>query len=101
MSEKPTLHEIAAMPFPASMLAMRKYYNSAWGKFYEEGEVEARTFKVRVAYSWRESDERTYTIKAGSEEQAERIAEDMFDKDRTVEDGADVDHVEVSADDDA
>lgn len=30
--EKPSLAEIAAMPFPASLNAMRQHYNPDWGK---------------------------------------------------------------------
>lgn len=95
----PSLHEIAEMPFPASMLAMRKHYNADWHK-PEHDPSTLKPFKVRVSYSVRVTDSRSYAVEAADEEHARKLAEDLFDDDDTVEDGGvfgsvDVDNVEA------
>jgi hypothetical protein len=85
---KPTLHEIAAMPFPASERALQTYYGV---EPYRERTTHERTsFRVTVTYSWSESDTLTYEVQAADREDAERIAEDQFDNDARVR-GTDVD----------
>ena len=37
---KPTLQEIAAMPYPASLQACRRYYDRHWALFDDRGERE-------------------------------------------------------------
>ncbi|MFZ3484247.1 hypothetical protein [Sphingomonas sp. 3-13AW] len=101
MSEKPTLHEIAAMPFPASVQAMRKFYNPNWGMPVPDDAGDLRKFKVRVEYTYTESDSRTYTVEATTKEQAETIAEGMFDKDITVEDDPELGDIEATEVEDA
>lgn len=93
MVEKPTLAEISEMPFPASMLAMREHYDSNWGKYREEGDLV--TYEVTVRYSRTENDWRTYTIEAASKQEAERLAEDEFDNDKSVESDAEMGDIEV------
>ncbi|WP_394662903.1 hypothetical protein [uncultured Sphingomonas sp.] len=88
---KPSLHEIAAMPFPASMLTMRKHYNRDWHKPEPDGEV--RTWKVKVNYSVRTEETKTYEVEAVTEEEANELAEDMFDKDKAIPADVEVDDV--------
>lgn len=74
--EKPSLHDIAAMPYPRSVEAMRKHYNPQWGKG-KDGELQ--TWKVRLEYSYRTDDVWTCEVQAVDEDDAIRIAEDEFD----------------------
>jgi hypothetical protein len=91
---KPTLHEIAAMSFPASMRAMREHYNPHWHK--PEADGEPLKFRVTVNYSYKEWTSATYDVEATDEDDAERVAMEMFDEDRSLEgDDQDVDYVEV------
>jgi hypothetical protein len=92
VSEKPTLHEIAAMPFPASEQALYKYYGVR-PKDGKDGEL--KTFKVTYHYSVRENYSESYTVEAVDDEQAEKMADDIFDEDRSIPADADVDDVEV------
>ncbi|RSV11639.1 hypothetical protein CA235_18385 [Sphingomonas sp. ABOLF] len=101
MSEKPTLQDIAAMPYPQSIHAMRKFYNPNWGMPVPEDAGELRKFKVRVEYTYTNSDSRTYTVDAVSKVDAEAAAEAMFDKDITVEEDASLDDMSVSEVEDA
>lgn len=84
---KPTIQEIAAMPFPASVEAMRKHYNPHWGKDVPE-DGEKRTFDVRVEWSVNGSE--SYTVEAFSEDEAEDLALEEFDSDPAIPDGAEV-----------
>jgi len=94
VGEKPSLHEIAAMPYPASVMAMREHYNSGWGKpLPDEKYDEPRTFKVRIDYSFTTQGQRSYTVEALSEEEAEEMAVNEFDNDRQVETDAEIDLV--------
>jgi hypothetical protein len=70
----PTLHDIAAMPFPASVTAMRKYHDPSWG-FPEPDEGELRTFKVRVDWTVEGSD--TVYVKASDAAEAKEVAADQ------------------------
>lgn len=88
---KPSLHEIAAMPFPASMLTMRQHYNRDWHKPEPDGEL--RTWKVKIAYSVRTAEHKTYEVEAVTEEEANDLAEDMFDKDPAIPADVEVDDV--------
>lgn len=74
MSEKPTLHEIAAMPFPASVTAMRKHYQKDWGKPLPEGLTEKRKFRVEVNFEVSYTDSDTVEVEAWTEEEAEDLA---------------------------
>jgi hypothetical protein len=78
VSEKPTLHEIAAMPFPASVDAMRRFYNKDWGKpVPDDGKL--RAFKVRVDYSFSGSGSEALDIEAYTAEEAEEKALEELD----------------------
>lgn len=91
----PSLHEIAAMPFPASMLAMRKHYNKDWHKPEREfaGDTEIAQYRVEVSYSVRTEESVTYTVYAASLADAEEQAEKLFDNDRSIDSDAEVDDV--------
>ncbi|KQM62395.1 MULTISPECIES: hypothetical protein [unclassified Sphingomonas] len=91
---KPSLHEIAAMPYPASVMAMREHYNAAWGlPLPDEKYDEPRLFKVRIDYSFTTQGQRSYTVEALSEEEAEEMAVNQFDSDLQVETDAEIDLV--------
>lgn len=94
MSKKPSLHEIAAMPFPASEQALLKWYGVKPRREQPEGEL--KTFKVRYEYSERIDGTATYTVEAVDEEHAELLANEMFDKDIRVPDDVELDRVEAS-----
>lgn len=74
---KPTLQEIAAMPYPASERAMREFYDKNWGRYSREGDLEA--FKVEIEYSIRTREFWECEVKAVDVDEAERIARDRFD----------------------
>ena len=98
--EKPSLHEIAAMPFPQSEIALEKHYGVKPRREWNEGELQ--TYVVRISYSWRTAETIEYEVKAASKEDAQKVAEDMFDKDKTIEaEDADIDHVDINCTSDA
>ncbi len=67
----PTLHEIAAMPFPASLNAMRKHYNKDWGKpVPADGMI--RKFAVRIDVTVPTTE--TYQVEAFTAGEAEEEA---------------------------
>jgi hypothetical protein len=74
MSIKPTLHEIAAMPFPKSVEAMRKHYVRDWGKPIPEGVTKKRKFRVDVEYEVSYSDTQTVEVEAWTANEAEDLA---------------------------
>lgn len=88
MATKPTLHEIAAMPFPASQNAMRENYNPHWGKPVPEGAGELKAYRVAVEYSYTAYETTFYDVEAYDESEAEDLAADVFDNDSSIEDGA-------------
>lgn len=71
----PTLHDIAAMPFPASVAAMRKFHDPSWG-FAEPEEGEQRRFKVRVDWTVTESGSDTVYVNADDAAVAKELAAD-------------------------
>lgn len=75
---KPTLKEIAAMPYPASVQAMRQHYNPMWGRG-KDGELQ--TFKVTLDYAYRVSDVFECEVEAVDEEDAIEVANLRFDED--------------------
>ena len=80
--ERPSLHEIAAMPFPASRNAMREHYNPHWGKEVPE-DGQKRKFKVQVEYSIPEYFEAT--IEAFSKDEAREEALEDLPADAEIE----------------
>lgn len=71
----PTLHEIAAMPFPASVTAMRKHHDPSWG-LPEPDEGELRRFKVRVDWTITQSGSDTIYVRAADAAEAKELATD-------------------------
>ena len=65
---KPTIHEIAAMPYPASERAMREHYNPDWHKPIPESVTAPSEFTVDVEYSLCVTE--TVTVEAWTEEEA-------------------------------
>lgn len=84
MSARPTLHEIAAMPFPASVEAMREHYNPHWGK--DTGDNELRTYRVKVIYETRSDEIQVVEVEAFTEEEALDLAEDKVAEDFMTDD---------------
>lgn len=76
MSDKPTLHEIAAMPFPASRNAMRKHYVHDWGVPIPDGVDRKKSFKVEVSYTVTEKHDEIFEVEAFSEDEAKDLAQD-------------------------
>lgn len=73
---KPSLHEIAAMPFPASQEAMRKHYNPDWHKDLPEGK---KVFRVSV--DWTMDGSFVENIEAESEDEAKELAREYASED--------------------
>jgi len=71
---KPTLHEIAAMPFPQSIEAMRTHYQRDWAKPLPKSVEAKRKFRVEVEYEVSYSDTETVEVEAWSGEEAEDLA---------------------------
>lgn len=71
---KPTLQEIAAMPFSQTVDALRKHYDPAWGKVDEDGEP-AKAWRVR--FDWEIKGRFDEVIEAASEEEALEIAKEQ------------------------
>lgn len=97
-AEKPSLHEIAAMPFPSSQNAMRKYYNPQWGKPIPDG-AEKQTYAVQIDFEVTLTDSRTVEVEAFTEEEAEELGSDLVGEELDGEYGisADVDFTRVHA----
>ncbi|MDX5984666.1 hypothetical protein [Sphingomonas echinoides] len=72
---KPTLQEIAAMPYPASLQACRRYYDRHWALFDDRGE---REIVVTIDFEVTSEDQRSYAILASSVEQAESEARELL-----------------------
>lgn len=73
----PSLHEIAAMPFPASEMALERWY----GIKPRSGEEPApdgllRKFKVEVEYSYLCTEYESVTVTAATEDEAKDMAEE-------------------------
>ena len=86
--QAPSLKEIADMPLPASIAAVRRYYDSDWARFASEGEP--REIVVVVDYEVTREDTFHTKVVAGSPEEAKKLAlaelEDLEGK-------VDVDHI--------
>lgn len=77
---KPTLHEIAAMPYSAGIAAMRAHYDPKWGDARGDDSGEPRTFRVAVHYTVRQDESEVFTVEACSADEAEKLAEAQFRK---------------------
>jgi hypothetical protein len=93
---RPTLQEIAAMPYPASEQAMRKHYDPDWHRFSGDGEL--RTYKASVSYSYTVSKRWFCEVEASSKEEAESLVEDRFDDecDDAKEDRCEIDGIKIN-----
>jgi hypothetical protein len=72
---RPTLQDIAAMPYPASLQACRRYYDRHWALFDDRGE---REIVVTIDFEVTSEDQRSYAIVASSVEQAEAEARERL-----------------------
>lgn len=78
--DKPSLHEIAAMPFPASERALFQHYGvEPYRERRQAGDKQM--YRVKVHYSWIETDSVTYDILASDEEDAEALSQREFEND--------------------
>ncbi|WP_313230192.1 hypothetical protein [Sphingobium yanoikuyae] len=94
MSDRPTLHEIADMPFPASEQALLQHYGVEPWREKKAGEI--KSFDVTISYSWREYSSATYSVEAVDEEEAEALAGKLFDAEKEIPYDVDVDNVDIS-----
>jgi hypothetical protein len=78
MSEKPTLHDIAAMPFSKTLSAIRTHYDPAWGKTTEDG---AAIKEWRVQFYWEISGKFDQIIEAETEDKALELAREYAQDD--------------------
>jgi hypothetical protein len=90
---KPTLHEIAAMPYSVGLAAMREHYDPLWGMVTPEGDDPKFRWKVRVYYSVRSVESRVVEVDAATEDEACDLAEEQI----LDEEGSDVDISDSSA----
>ena len=81
MTDKPTLHEIAAMPYPQSLQAMRKHYNPKWGAEIPDGVLKPKKFSVEVEYALHTYNDEVITVEAFTAEEAEELAADKVVED--------------------
>ncbi|MFO6447837.1 hypothetical protein ACLBKU_11885 [Erythrobacter sp. NE805] len=72
---KPSLHEIAAMPFPASIGAMRKHYVHDWAKPLPEGATEKARYEVTLDLTVTSREVEIIEVEAWSEDEALEAAE--------------------------
>jgi hypothetical protein len=70
---KPSLHEIAALPYSKTAEAVRQHYDPDWGKVTDDGQP-AKSWRVR--FSWTISGKFDQEIDAETEDEAREIAKD-------------------------
>lgn len=71
---KPSLHEIAAMPFPESLGALRRHYDRDWGSRVSD---EPESWTVHVDYTVTSRDSMSVTVNAHSVEEAKRFGSEL------------------------
>lgn len=76
---KPTLHEIAALPFPESLAAIRRHYDPLWGKL-PEPDGEPRAFKIEMEWEVVERGTFVETVIARSEAEAKLLGDEAFER---------------------
>lgn len=81
MSVRPSIHDIAAMPYPQSLHAMRQYYDPQWGM--DTGDGAKKTFRCVVEYEIR--DQTTVDVEAFTPEEAKDLAADKVAGDLEAE----------------
>lgn len=89
--EKPTLHEIAAMPFPASEQALFKYYGVK-PRRGDTGEEQA-SYRVTIDWSYTVEETSDFDVEASSEEEAREIAEQQLRDEEGGSENFGIDHV--------
>lgn len=72
--ERPSLHEIAAMPFPASQDAMRKHYDPSWHRTGDEGKP---LWRFAIEYSFVETETETFEVEAYDADEARELAKEQ------------------------
>ncbi len=72
--EKPTLHEIAAMPYSETIKAMREHYDPLYG--FPMGDGAKQKYTVEVRYSYVCTDWETVDVEASDEAEAIDLAGD-------------------------
>jgi len=92
--EKPPLAVIANMPFPVSMLTMRRHYHKDWHKPEPDGESVGK-WKVEVAYTYTDTEHWSCEVEAVTETEAKAKAEKQFDDVHRWE--KDVEIIEIEA----
>lgn len=83
--EKPTLNEIAAMPFPLSMVATRAFYDKDWHKPAPDGETPCK-WKVSITYKTTSEEWFDCEVVAVCEADAIEAGEALFDKSSKYDD---------------
>ena len=89
---RPTLQEIAAMPFPASQTAMRKHYDPSWGRVGEDGKPK---WRVQVEYSYTETGSDTFEVEAFDKQEADNAARVQCEEENDYHDGFEIESVRV------
>lgn len=91
MSDRPTLHDIAALPYSKTVEAMRQFYDPNWqtGSATNDGP----RWKVRVEYTRTVEDEDVFEVEAASEDEAKKRARAIFREEHCSDD--EIEFVEV------
>lgn len=94
MAEKPSLHEIAAMPHSQTIAAVRKFYDPQWGlEPVDEGAV---AYSVRIDWSYTVDETDFLDIRADNPGEAEKKAREMWEEENGRLDNAEIDRLKVS-----
>lgn len=93
MSDKPTLHEIAAMPLSKTAAAIRQHYDPKWGK--QSDDEGANAYLVHIDWSYSTTEYDTYEVRADSPEEAQNKAEELWEEENGDHDNAEIDRTKV------
>ncbi|MDF0489176.1 hypothetical protein PX554_13630 [Sphingomonas sp. H39-1-10] len=77
---RPTIQEIAAMPFPASREAVRRWLDPDWCRF--DPDAEPREVRVSIDYEITHEESLTVIVLARDAEEAKRLAVEQLSHDR-------------------
>jgi len=91
---KPTLHEIAAMPFSETVKAIQQFYDPKFGvaEPQDEGAIE---FMVTVDWSYRHDESEQFTVRADSLAEARKKAKDIWQDDIAHGEDPELDHIDI------
>lgn len=91
---KPSLHEIAAMPFSETMKAIRQFYDPKFGigGDAEQGAIE---FTVSIDWSYRRDECDQITVRADSLAEAREKAKDIWQDDIACGEDPEIDHIDI------